>query len=175
MTFVFHLFSVSGSFGETTPLRSSSTFPWRCWASTWCFWSTPGCPPGVYMDSAWLQRPCFTTSSWHHSPGWDWKPFICTLHLWKYLMSMCPHTSSNSVFWDGVSLVLPTDIYMETTVKVSKAFCPSRCSSGHLRPSVHREPQRLRQQLLLGSTVWPTAAGQLGQLVSAPQNILQLL
>lgn len=173
MAFVFHLFSISESFGETTPLRSSSTFPWRCWAWTWCFWSTPGCPPGVYMDSVWLQRSCFTTSSWHRSPGWDWKPFICILHLWKSLTSTCLCISWNSVFWDGVSLVLPADIKWKQQSN-SKAFCPFRCSSGHLQPSVHCEPQRLRQQLLLGSTVWPTDTRQLGQLVSAPQNIPQI-
>lgn len=47
------LISLSESFVETTPLGFSSTSLWLCWAWTWCFCSTPGCPPGVCTPSVW--------------------------------------------------------------------------------------------------------------------------
>lgn len=111
--------SISESFVETTPLRSLSTSPWRCWAWTWHFWWTPGCPPGVYMASVWLQHACCTTSSWHHSPGWDWRPLTCILHSWKSLTFMCPPISSSSVLWDGVSHALDRPTFRPNSVTLT--------------------------------------------------------
>lgn len=111
------LLCVSESFGETTRLRSSSTCRWRCWASTWCFCSTPGSPPGAYTASAWPPPPCFTTSSWRPSPGWRWKAFTCILRWSKSLTSTCPRTSSSSAFWVGVSLLLPADLHVGTDLQ----------------------------------------------------------
>lgn len=134
----------AGSCVVTTLRRSSSIFRWRCWASIWSSWSTPGCPPGRCGASVWLWPWHCTTSCWRLSPGWDWRPFTCTLPWSRSSTSTCRRTFWSSAWWDGVSGLLLC-LCVAPTVKLTLS-CSLRGATAGVHPGVLGQQQGLRQQ-----------------------------